>query len=258
VLRDLRAAPAGPTRVHLVLRLQAQGALKDPQVAALGGQPITLTVDGPVDARARRSDVTLELAAGPLAVSGALRQLGDRAWLRFERVWYHVPPSRLPPALRGALDPQALLRALGGASALVGGAEVTGSDTVDGVAVDRVEGRPAVAALARRLAQAVAGLGQSLLGALGRAGAAELPRTVDRAHATLGVGRDDHVLHQLDVHLRGTTHGSSGRLAGLQGYTVDLDATQHGTDAVTVVPPPSPRPFAQLSRDVGGLFGSFG
>ena len=166
--------PAAPVvrRARLGLRIDVRGAA----LPGLGA-PLALTLDGPFSDPARAGqaarydlDLRLRTAAGSARLGSI--STGDRAWLVLGDEAYALaapPPAAVGqgpdrPGLRGlGVDPRRWLR----------GARVTGSTTLDGDRVDRLEAAVAAAPL---LADVRALLGRA--GGAGAAGGAAAPAPV--------------------------------------------------------------------------------
>jgi hypothetical protein len=262
VIRSLRTdnATGGPAKIDATVSISVKGTPKSAQIAAFTGKPITLTVSGPADTKARKADLALRLEAGPLSVTGAIREDRDRAWLQFNGKWYRLPPGAFSSngTAGGAtlgLDAGTILRAFGAPSSVLRQARVVGADDVGGVPSDHLSAVVPQAAAARALgglasrASAAGGIG-SQLGSLGK--------DVKTTRVDLWVGQGDHVVHRVKTVMDGIVAPSTRAATGVDGYTVSIDATSTPTGAVHVSSPSGAAPFGQLQQSLGGLLGGTG
>src|ERR1700709_152694 len=109
----------GPQKVGLELTATVSGSPKDPTLGAFLEKPISIKLDGPVDTKAKKSDLTFELSAGPIKVDGGLRQSGETSFLEVNGKWYSLPAGSLSSTTgtsttsSSSVDPQAILKAFG-------------------------------------------------------------------------------------------------------------------------------------------------
>ncbi len=87
----------GPQKIAVEFTATISGAAKDPTLGAFLTKPISIKVEGPADTKAKKSDLTFELSAGPIKVDGGLRQVGDASFLAGQR-------QVVQPSGRRALD----------------------------------------------------------------------------------------------------------------------------------------------------------
>ena len=138
---------------------------KDPTLGAFLTKPITLTLDGPVDSKGKKADLTFEVAAGPIKVDGGFRQVGTDSFVEVNGKWYSIPAGalssatgRVPGATGGStttdpsVDPQAILGAFGDPKKLFTNAKLVGTEDVDGIKSDHVQGDVDLAALVQGMA----------------------------------------------------------------------------------------------------------
>jgi hypothetical protein len=236
--------PSAPVvrRARLDLRIDVRGAA----LPGLGA-PLALTLDGPFSEAARagqaaRYDLDLRLRTGTGSARLGSISTGDRAWLVLGDEAYALagPPVAAAgqgadrPGLRGlGVDPRRWLR----------GARVTGSATLDGASVDRLEAGVDPGPL---LADVRALLGRAGGAAAAGGGTAPAP-AVRSAQAELLAGRRDHVLRRVDVDLRYTgARGRDGRLR-LRLELRDVGRPQ------PIGPPAHDRPIGDLDAAVRQL-----
>src|SRR5262249_19579628 len=153
----------------LNLSLGVKGTPTDPSLSAFLSKPVTLKVEGTADTTAKKTDVTFDLAAGPLNFNGGLRQLGDQAWLQLNGKWYTLPADALPSTGgdsttttgQSKIDAQQIIAAFGKPGSIIKNAKVVGTEDVGGVTTDHVSGDVDVAALVKGLSSAMTAVGSS-------------------------------------------------------------------------------------------------
>ncbi len=256
----------GPQKISLAFTATISGSPKDPTLGAFLTKPISIKLDGPVDTKAKKSDLTFELSAGPIKVDGGLRQVGDASFVEVNGKWYSLPAGALSSTSSttttssSSVDPQALLKAFGDPKALLSNAKLAGTEDVGGVKSDHVTGDIDLAALVKGIAAVAkdSGSGTSaspISPAQVASSVQSLQQYVKSASADLWVGQDDKQIHRFATTIDGTTDASTQASSGIEGFkiTVDLSATPTSTPSVSA--PASPAPIAQLQQDLGGLLG---
>ena len=88
----------GPQKISVKFSATISGSPKDPTLGAFLTKPITLTLDGPVDSKGKKADLTFEVAAGPIKVDGGFRQVGDDSFVEVNGKWYSIPAGALSSA----------------------------------------------------------------------------------------------------------------------------------------------------------------
>lgn len=261
ILGSVKTATGGPTKIGLNVTISVSGTPKNAQLSAFTSKPITLTLSGPADTAAKKADLTFSAAAGPLNLSGALREDGDKAWLQFNGKWYTLPASSLSSSsgtgAGSSLDSSKLIANLGAPSKLFRNAKVTGSEDVGGVKSDHVSGDIDIAALVRGLSNVSKSAGGSTPVSPGsvQSAVSQLRKYVKTAKADVYVGQSDKVIHRLSTTIDGVTDASTKASSGIDGFTIKLDVTSTPTSSPSVQAPPSPAPLSQLQQDLGGLMG---
>lgn len=257
----------GPQKVSLSFSASVSGSPKDPTLGAFLGKPITITLDGPVDAKAKKSDLEFEVAAGPLKVDGALRQVGDASFVEVNGKWYSLPAGALSSSSGGtattgssSVDPQALLQAFGDPKALFTNAKLAGSEDVGGVKSDHVEGDIDLAALVKGIGSVSKSTGSGasaspISPAQIASSVQSLQQYVKSAAAELWVGQDDKQIHRFKTTIDGVTDDSTKSSSGIEGFKIEIDISATPTSSPSVSAPSSPAPIAQLEQDMGGLLG---
>ena len=132
---------------------------------------MTLTVDGSTDGTAKKTDLTFSVAAGPLAFNGAVRQIGDQAWLQLNGKWYTLPADALSSSSGGSgttttggtskIDAQQIIAAFGKPGSIVKDAKLDGTEDVGGVKSDHITGTVDIAALVKGLTSAMSSVGST-------------------------------------------------------------------------------------------------
>jgi hypothetical protein len=258
----------GPQKVSLEFTATVSGSPKDPTLGAFLGKPISIKLDGPVDAKAKRSDLTFALSAGPIKVDGGLRQVGDASFVDVNGKWYSLPAGSLSSSSTGttttssssSVDPQALLQAFGDPTALLENAQLDGTEDVGGIKSDRVKGDIDLAALVRGISSVAGssstGSSASPVSAAQVASAVtSLQKYVRSAAAELWIGQDDKQIHRFQTTIDGTTDAATKSSSGIEGFKITIDVSATPTSTPTVSAPSSPAPIAQLQQDLGGLLG---
>jgi hypothetical protein len=258
----------GPQKIAVEFDATVSGSPKDPSLGAFLGKPITIKLDGPIDTKAKKSDLTFELSAGPIKVDGGLRQVGDSSFLEVNGKWYSLPAGALSSSSgtgttttsSSGVDPQALLGAFGDPKALFTNAKLAGTEDVGGVKSDHVTGDIDLAAL-------VKGVGSVAQSSGGAASASPVSPTqiaqsvqalqkyVQSATADLWVGQADKQIHRLSTTIDGKTDASTKASSGIDGFKITLDVSATPTSTPSPSAPSNPAPIAQLQQDLGGLLG---
>jgi hypothetical protein len=269
VLAGIRTdvADQGPQKVSVEFTATVSGSPKDPTLGAFLGKPISLKLEGPIDARAKRSDLTFEVSAGPIKVDGGLRQVGDDAFVEVNGKWYSLPAGSLSSTSTGtttssssSVDPQALMKAFGDPTALFKNAQLDGTEDVGGVKSDHVKGDIDLAALVRGISSVAGGAGSGASAspvspAQVADGVRSLQQYVQSAAAELWVGQDDKQIHRFETTVDGTTDDATKSSSGIEGFKITLDVSATPTSTPSPSAPSSPAPIAQLQQDLGGLLG---
>jgi hypothetical protein len=258
----------GPQKISVKFTAEVSGSPKDPSLGAFLGKPITLTLDGPVDTKGKKTDLTFDVSAGPIKVDGGVRQVGADSFLQINGKWYALPADALS-SVTGATgatgatssaDPQAILSAFGDPKKLFTNATLAGTEDVDGIKSDHVTGDIDLAALVKGISAVAKTSG-------GSAGASpvspaqiasavtSLQQYVKSASAELWVGQDDKQVHRFSTTIDGTTDDSTKASSGIEGFKITVDVSATPTSAPSVEAPSDTAPLSQLQQDLGGLLG---
>jgi hypothetical protein len=244
-------------RLDLRLRVEARGAA----ARGLPG-PVALRLRGPFASegagRLPRFALAAELDGGLLRIDAGATSTGDAGYVRFAGEDYAVP-GVLFRQLQAAYEEA---QRQGGSFAALGidprrwltDAQNAGEATVGDVETIKITGRVDVRALLDDIDTA---LGRAA--ALGLPHAGSLPerltpaqreraeRAVERARVEIFTGRDDRILRRLRVDLRVADEREGGA-------DVDLDLTlTEVNDEQQIEAPSDPRPFDELTEQLGGL-----
>lgn len=258
----------GPQKVSLAFTADVSGSAKDPTIGIFLSKPVSIKLDGTVDTKAKKSDLTFELSAGPIKVDGGLRQVGDASYVEVNGKWYSLPAGSLSSTSgssttsTSSVDPQAMLKAFGDPKALFTNAKLDGTDDIGGVKSDHVDGDIDLATLVKGIAAVAKTSGSATAGSPVSAaqlsqGVQSLQQYVRSAKADLWVGQDDKQIHRLSTTVVGVTDDSTKASSGIDGFkiTVDVSATPASTPSVSA--PSNPAPISELQQDLGGLLGGF-
>lgn len=260
----------GPQKISVKFSATISGSPKDPTIGAFLTKPVTLTLDGPVDSKGKKADLTFEVAAGPIKVDGGFRQVGDDSFVEVNGKWYSIPAGALSSATGSSggsttttspsVDPQAILGAFGDPKKLFTNAKLVGTEDVDGIKSDHVQGDVDLAALVQGIAAVAKSSGSSAAAspvspAQIASSVSSLQQYVKSATADLWVGQDDKQLHRFATTIDGKTDASTQASSGIDGFNITLDVSATPTSSPSVSAPASPAPISQLTQDLGGLLG---
>jgi hypothetical protein len=259
----------GPQKISVKFSATVSGSPKDPTLGAFLTKPITLTLDGPVDSKGKKADLTFEVAAGPIKVDGGFRQVGADSFVEVNGKWYSIPAGALSSATgtsggstttTPSVDPQAILGAFGDPKKLLTNAKLVGTDDVDGIKSDHVQGDVDLAALVQGIAAVAKSSGSSASAspvspAQIASSVSSLQQYVKSATADLWVGQDDKQLHRFATTIDGKTDAGTQASSGIDGFNITLDVSATPTSSPSVSAPSNPAPISQLTQDLGGLLG---
>jgi hypothetical protein len=259
----------GPQKIAVKFTATISGTPTDPSLGAFLTKPISLTLDGPVDSKGKLADLTFELAAGPIKVDGGFRQVGGDSFVEVNGKWYSIPPGALSSATGSSsgstttsstVDPQAILGAFGDPKKLFTNAKVVGSEDVDGIKTDHVQGDIDLAALVQGVAAVAKSTGSGASASPVSPtqiaqGVKSLEQYVKSATADVWVGQADKQVHRFATTIDGKTDDSTKASSGIDGFAITLDVSATPTSSPSVSAPPSPAPISQLEQDLGGLLG---
>jgi len=220
----------GPQKIEVNLKLGVDGSPKDPSVAAFLSKPVTLTVQGTTDGTAKKTDLTFSVAAGPLTFNGAVRQIGDQAWLQLNGKWYTLPANALSSSGSDSgtttgtskVDAQQLISAFGKPGSIVKNAKLEGTEDVGGVKSDHISGDVDIAALVKGLSSAMSSVGSSstpVSPAQLQSSVTQLQQYIKGAKVDIFVGQSDHFVHKLATQIDGSIPRTSRPARASAGST---------------------------------------
>ena len=256
----------GPQKIALDFSATISGSPTDPTLGVFLSKPISIKLDGPVDTKAKKADLTFELAAGPIKVDGGLRQVGDASYVEVNGKWYSLPAGSLSSSSgtsttsSSSVDPGAILKAFGDPKALLSNAKLDGTEDVDGIKSDHVEGTIDLAALVKGIAAVAKTSGSSTSASPVSASqiaqsVQSLQQYVQSAAAGVWVGQSDKQIHRFSTTVVGVTDASTKASSGIDGFKITLDVSATPTSTPSVSAPSNPAPIAQLEQDLGGMLG---
>jgi hypothetical protein len=262
----------GPQDISVKLSAAISGSPTDPTLGAFLSKPITLTLSGPVDTKAKQTDLTFELAAGPIKVDGGVREVGSSEYLEVNGKWYVLPANALSSATgtstgtttssSSSVNPGALLQAFGDPKKLFTNAKLAGTDDIGGIKSDHVTGDIDLAALVRGISSAASSTSGTSASPVSPAQIASsvksLEQYVKSASADIWVGQSDKQVHRFATTIDGATDASTKASSGIEGFKITLDVSATPTKTPSVSAPSNPAPIAQLENDLGGLLGGLG
>jgi hypothetical protein len=273
LLASAKLPDKGPSKIALSLKITLAGSPKG-QYAVFAGKPITLDVTGTTDSQDKKQDLKFDAAAGPLAVTGAYMQDGDKAWLQFQGKWYELPKNALSSVTGQATGAttttttpsssssatSTLTKAFSNPRALITQVKVVGDESVGSVTTTHVSGIVDMAALVRAMASASKAAGSStpVSPASVADAVSQVRKYVKTTSVGVWVGKDDQVIHKASVVIDGKVPASSAASSGVSGFTFSADVVSTPTSAPTITPPTGAAPFSQLQQDLGSMFGGLG
>ena len=230
VLADAKLPPAGPNQstLRLAFTPQAAGGATTAAGDGLGG-----LLGGPIEIDAATqgdaaTGVTADgkAAVGPLEVPFSFRQNAAGAWVQIGGTWYALGEPL-------GIDFGALAQPLGDVSQLMADPQATAVEEVGGIQCDRITGtlKPG-AAIADQLG--------------GLAGSLPLDLTAlqsGKAQLSVWVGRDDHVIHRVQIDSAAAESSDGGLL-------VDLSVVP--SEPIPVEAPQGAKPLSALLTTVLG------
>ncbi|MBI2684508.1 MAG: hypothetical protein HYX33_03820, partial [Actinobacteria bacterium] len=266
ILAAAKANPSqqGPTQaaVNVSISLKSNGS--NPSLAAFTDKPITLRLSGPSDPQKKKSDLTFSVVAGPLNLSGRILQDGDKGWVKLADQWYKTDAATTGTTTgttTSPLDTKALLGAFGDPKTYIKNAKFVGTESVEGVASDHLQGDLDVAGLADAFGKAAAASGGSA-GPISSSQITQLKdgltKVVKSATVDLWIGQSDKLLRKVAFTAEGATAGTSVASSGLQGFSVKADISATPTTTPTVSPPSNAKPLSDLAQGLGGILGGLG
>jgi hypothetical protein len=246
----------------------------DAQVQVKGGsratdRPVRIRATGPFsgnDGKLPSVDLELEIGNdGGQTIQTGFLSTGDRAFVRFQDVYYEQPASAVRKANRS------LARSRGHRSSLsslgldprswLADAKEEGEETVAGVKVKHVSGALDVAAVMSDLNEFVKRSGSAIGGATGQgapkpltsADIDKITRVVKNPSFDVYVGKDDEVVRRVSGRLEITVpKRDRARLGDLEGGSLEFSMEfRKVNERKKIVAPAKARPLSELTRALG-------
>jgi hypothetical protein len=242
------------------------------ELAGMLDEPVRIEAEGPFESNEDKlpsADIELRIGTdgGGQTVTSGVLTTGDRAFVRFQDVYYEQPPERVREANEAiaansdgsgdrplselGLDPRSWL------------AEANQEDDADvaGVETRHVSGTLDVASLMRNLNRFVERSGPALGGATGQAAPPslseadirELSEAVNDPSFDIYVGKEDDVIRRVSGRVEfEIPKRSRAGLGGLDGGSIvfSLEFRDVNSDK-EIEPPANPRPMSDLTDSLG-------
>ena len=233
-------------------------------------RPLRIEASGPFRANEGKLpsvDLALQVGTdgGGQTVQTGFLSTGDRAFVKFEDVYYEQPAAQVRATNRSIRKAggHGWLRSLGlDPRTWLTEAKEEGDERVAGVETSHLSGRLDVQRLMSNINVFVQRAAATLSGAGGQAAArpltkadiAQLPEVVKDPEFDVYVGKKDHMLRKVSGHVEfGVPEESRGSLGGVQGGSLDFSvelANVNGDQAIEA--PARARPLADLTGSLGG------
>ena len=249
-----------PVKVDLNMTLSASEKPTNPQLATFLDKPITIKLSGPSDTKNKKTDLNFSVVAGPVNVSGEVRQVGDEGYLSVNNKWYKLDAGTLSGTTTSSsssskLDTQKLLDAIGDPAKLIKNAKVEGVEDVGGIKSDHVSGDIDIAELLAAAGRVADASGQSSNTSVEQLKTAseQLKKYVDNAKMDVWIGQSDHQLHRAKLDTAIKLDDATAKQAGLKGAALTIDIQSVPTTTPTVTAPTDTSPISDLTANLGSL-----
>jgi hypothetical protein len=243
----------------------------DLEGGASGVRPVRIEASGPFRTNPGRLpsvDIDLRVATegtGQTIQTGFL-STGDRAFVKFQDVFYEQPPAEVAKANRTIArndKKRGSLRALGiDPRSWLGRATDEGEEEVAGVQTRHVSGTLAVEAVMRNLNRFVRRSGSAIGGATGQSVPDPLTsediqrvgEVVRDPSFDIYVGKNDNIIRRVSARLEFVVPEGSGEdLGGLESGTLTFSVEMSDVNGdQEIEAPASARPLSALTRSLGG------
>lgn len=256
ILGSVQAADqTEPTKIAMTLGIQLDGAINNPQVAAIvGNGPITISLSGPVDPTAKSADLTFDVKAGKIALPGKARIInGTEGYVGLADKWYELPAGSLtsgsgPSA--AAADPAKTLEALGNPADLVQNAKVVGGEVIEGIDTDHISGEINVEGVAQALSR-IAKSQDSSSGSVDQASIDKLKEALKSGTVDVWVGKADKQVHRLKFDLGiAIPPDAQSTAMGVTGAQINFTVQSTPVGSVSVSAPSGALPSDRLQQDL--------
>jgi hypothetical protein len=231
-------------------------------------RPVEIKASGPFrtnEGKLPSADLALEVgsAGGGQTVQTGFLSTGDRAFVKFEDVYYEQPPARVAAANRSIGKRKGSLRSLGlDPRSWLADAEVQGDERVAGVDTQHVSGTLDVEKLMRNINEFVRRSARAIGGATGQTPPDPLSakdiRTVsdvvEDPEFDVYVGKEDDTIRRISGKVEFDVPEKSRRaLGGIEGGSLDFSvefADVNGDQRIEA--PANSRPLSELTGSLGG------
>jgi hypothetical protein len=234
-------------------------------------KPVRITAAGPFrtnDNKLPSADIELKVGTdgGGQTVTTGFLSTGDRAFVKFQDVYYEQPPSQVAKANRSIAKnegKQGSLRGLGiDPRSWLGEAKTEGEEEIAGVKTRHVSGTLDVEAVMRNLNEFVRKSGAALGGATGQTPpqplSAEDIRQVGEVVRDptfhVYVGKDDDIIRRVSGKIEfDVPEASRESLGGIESGSIEFQvefADVNGDQEIEA--PANARPISSLTRSLGG------
>ena len=237
-------------------------------------RPVRITASGPFrtnEGRLPSVDIDLKVGTdgGGQTVTTGFLSTGDRAFVKFQDVYYEQPKSEVAKANRAIAenkDKRGSLRALGlDPRSWLAEAKDAGDEEIAGVNTRHVSGRLDVEAVMRNLNEFVRKSGAALGGATGQtppkplseADIRKVGEVVRDPTFHVYVGKDDDIIRRVAGKIEfDVPEESRQSLGGIESGSIEFEiefAKVNGDQQIE--PPANPRPLSALTESLGGTPG---
>ncbi len=253
-----------PVKVDLNMTLSASEKPTNPQLATFLDKPITIKLSGPSDTKNKKTDLTFSVVAGPVNVSGEIRQVGEDGFVAVNNKWYKLDPGTLSGKsttdASSKLDTQKLLDAVGDPAKLIKNAKVDGVEDIGGIKSDHVSGDIDIAELLAAAGRVADASGQSSNTSVEQLKTAseQLKKYIDNAKMDVWIGQSDHQLHRAKLDTAIKLDDATAKQAGLKGAALTIDIQSVPTTTPTVTAPTDTSPISDLTSNLGSLLSGLG
>ncbi|HEV7847449.1 MAG TPA: hypothetical protein VGO83_14440 [Thermoleophilaceae bacterium] len=234
-------------------------------------KPVRITATGPFrtnDKKLPSADIELKVGSdgGGQTITTGFLSTGDRAFVKFQDVYYEQPPSEVAKTNRSIAQnkgKRGSLKALGlDPRSWLADAKDEGEDKIAGVKTRHVSGRLDVEAVMRNLNQFVRKSGAALGGATGQAppkplGEADIRKigeVVKDPTFQVYVGEEDDVIRRVAGKIEfDVPEASRAGLGGIQSGSIEFSVEFSNVNGDQQIEAPArARPLSALTQSLGG------
>ena len=237
-------------------------------------KPVRITASGPFrtnEGRLPSVDIDLKIGTdgGGQTVTTGFLSTGDRAFVKFQDIYYEQPKSEVAKANRALAEnknKRGSLRALGlDPRSWLGEAKVEGDEDVAGVKTQHVSGKLDVEAVMRNLNAFVRKSGAALGDATGqpspkplsKADIQKIGEVVRDPTFHVYVGKEDDIIRRVAGNIEfDVPEESRQSLGGIQSGSIEFEIEFANVNGDQVIEAPAnPRPLSALTESLGGTGG---